>query len=156
MPDYIIPHDIELPDAVGRDYDYEETADGLVGTAPAVDPFVVLPEDDNGVTVTATLVNHAPVFPAFAYRFDPPDGSIVFSGDTSPSENLVRLARDADILVHEVLHKSVEKIVPENVPNPRQATGAYLQRAHGLYCGRQGSPRRQRQKARADALRAGR
>ena len=129
LPDYIVPHDIELPEGIGRDYDYEETANGLIGTAPAMDPFVVLPEDDNGVTVTATLVNHAPVFPAFAYRFDTPDGSIVFSGDTSPSENLVRLARDADILVHEVLHQSVEKLVPESVPN-RDKQLAHIYSSH--------------------------
>ena len=118
LPEYIIPHDIELPEGVGRDYVYEETPDGLVGTAPRMDPFVVLPEDENGVTVRATLVNHAPVFPAYAYRFDTPNGSIVVSGDTSPSENLIELAQGADVLVHEVLHQpSIEKIVPEKVPN---------------------------------------
>ena len=70
------------------------------------------------VSVKAVLVNHAPVFPAFAYRFDTPDGSIVLSGDTSPSENLIKLAQDADILVHEVLHQpSVGDLVPESVPN---------------------------------------
>jgi ribonuclease BN (tRNA processing enzyme) len=55
------------------------------------------------VTVTATLVQHAPVFPALAYRFDTPHGSVVFSGDTGPCDNVVRLAQGADILVHEVI-----------------------------------------------------
>jgi ribonuclease BN (tRNA processing enzyme) len=55
------------------------------------------------VTITATLVQHAPVFPALAYRFDTPSGSVVFSGDTGPCDNVVRLARDADVLVHEVI-----------------------------------------------------
>ena len=59
--------------------------------------------EDDRVRVTATLVNHAPVFPSFAFRFDTPDGSITFSGDTSPSDNLVKLGRDTDVLVHEVL-----------------------------------------------------
>jgi ribonuclease BN (tRNA processing enzyme) len=58
---------------------------------------------DDNVKVTAALVHHPLVKPAFAYRFDCPDRSIVFSGDTSPSENLVELARGADILVHEVM-----------------------------------------------------
>ncbi len=70
---------------------------------PAVDPFVVRPTDANGVTVTATLVQHAPVFPALAYRFDTPAGSVVFSGDTGACENVVTLAAGADILVHEVI-----------------------------------------------------
>ena len=70
---------------------------------PSIEPFEVRPEDEQGVTVTATLVQHAPVFPALAYRFDTPHGSVVFSGDTGPCDNLVRLARGADILVHEVI-----------------------------------------------------
>lgn len=59
---------------------------------------------DANVKVTAALVHHPLVMPAFAYRFDCPDRSIVFSGDTSPSEDLVQLARGADILVHEVMN----------------------------------------------------
>ncbi len=57
-----------------------------------------------GMTVTAALVDHPPMARAFAFRFDAPDRSIVFSGDTRPSPNLVRLARGADVLVHEVTH----------------------------------------------------
>jgi ribonuclease BN (tRNA processing enzyme) len=60
-------------------------------------------QDDN-VKVTAALVDHPPVEPAFAYRFDCPDRSIVISGDTRPSQNLVKLAQGADILVHEVMY----------------------------------------------------
>ena len=70
---------------------------------PVVEPFVVRPQDERGVTVTATLVQHPPVFPALAYRFDTPHGSVVFSGDTTPCDNVVRLAQGADILVHEVV-----------------------------------------------------
>jgi ribonuclease BN (tRNA processing enzyme) len=57
-----------------------------------------------GVRVTAALVHHPPVQPAFAYRFDTPDRSIVISGDTASSESLVTLAGGADVLVHEVLY----------------------------------------------------
>ena len=70
---------------------------------PDVEPFLVRAEDDHGVTVTATIVQHAPVFPALAYRFDTPAGSVVFSGDTGACDNVVRLAQGADILVHEVI-----------------------------------------------------
>src|SRR5690348_306365 len=58
---------------------------------------------DTNVKVTAALVEHPLVKPAFAYRFDCPDRSIVFSGDTRPCESLIELARGADILVHEVI-----------------------------------------------------
>jgi ribonuclease BN (tRNA processing enzyme) len=59
---------------------------------------------DENVKVTAALVDHPPVPTAFAFRFDCPDRSIVFSGDTRPSKNLVRLAQGADVLVHEVMY----------------------------------------------------
>ena len=59
---------------------------------------------DANVKVAAALVDHGAVKPAFAYRFDCPDRSIVISGDTKPSENLVRLAKGADVLVHEVMY----------------------------------------------------
>ena len=73
--------------------------------------------EENGVKVTAALVPHPPVVPAFAYRFDTPDRSIVISGDTAYSENLIRLARGADILVHEALWvPAVDRIVAK-VPN---------------------------------------
>jgi ribonuclease BN (tRNA processing enzyme) len=41
--------------------------------------------------------------PSFAYRFDSADRSIVISGDTARSDNLVKLAQGADVLVHEAL-----------------------------------------------------
>lgn len=56
---------------------------------------------DEFVTVTAALVDHPPVSPAFAYRFDTADRSIVISGDTARSDRLIALARGADVLVHE-------------------------------------------------------
>ena len=72
---------------------------------------------DENLRVTATLVNHPPVVPAFAYRFDASDRSIVISGDTLPSDNLIRLAEGADVLVHEALHvPAVDRLVAR-VPN---------------------------------------
>ena len=58
---------------------------------------------DADVKVTAFEVDHAPVEPAFGYRFDSGGRSVVISGDTRPSENLVRHAKDADVLVHEAI-----------------------------------------------------
>ncbi|HEU4628723.1 MAG TPA: MBL fold metallo-hydrolase [Gemmatimonadaceae bacterium] len=71
----------------------------------------VVMQDDN-VRVTAAVVDHPPVRPALAYRFDCPDRSIVISGDTRPSPALVALARGADVLVHEVMHvPSIERLI---------------------------------------------
>ncbi len=92
LTELIVPHAIHIPSSVG--------ASPLGAVAPTMDPLLVSEDDD--LRVTATLVQHEPVFPAFAFRFDSAAGSIVVSGDTAPCANLVNLARGADILVHEV------------------------------------------------------
>ena len=60
--------------------------------------------EDRDIRVRCAVVEHPLVSPAFAYRFDAPDRSIVISGDTAKSDNLIALARKADILVHETLY----------------------------------------------------
>jgi ribonuclease BN (tRNA processing enzyme) len=89
-------HDIPLDPTV--------VAGANANPAPDMDPIEVY-EDEN-VKVRAILVPHPPMFPSFAYRFDTDDGSIVFSGDTTVSANLVKLARGADVLVHEVIDRT--------------------------------------------------
>jgi ribonuclease BN (tRNA processing enzyme) len=59
---------------------------------------------DENVNVIAAVVQHPPVRPALAYRFDFHDRSIAFSGDTAPIEAVTQLAKGADILVHEALY----------------------------------------------------
>ncbi|KZB88290.1 MBL fold metallo-hydrolase [Amycolatopsis regifaucium] len=86
---------------------------------------------DGDVEITATLVDHHPTAPAFAYRFDTPDGSIVVSGDTTVSENLIDLARDADYLVHEVIDvRFVERIVSVLPPETANALREHLLSSH--------------------------
>jgi hypothetical protein len=42
------------------------------------------------------------------------DGVIVFSGDTRPNDNLTQMARDADILVHEVASRpALDRLLTE-------------------------------------------
>jgi ribonuclease BN (tRNA processing enzyme) len=96
--------------------------EGRVPLRPLVHPHDVgvggpVMHDEN-VRVTAALVHHPPIVPAFAYRFDAEDRSIVVSGDTTPSESLVALARHADVLVHEALFDAaaVGRLVA-SVPN---------------------------------------
>ena len=76
----------------------------------------VVMRDDN-VKVTAALVRHPPVVPSFAYRFDAADRSIVISGDTAPCDELLALARGADVLVHEALHLDGVKRLLARVAN---------------------------------------
>jgi ribonuclease BN (tRNA processing enzyme) len=59
-------------------------------------------QDDN-VKVTSVVVQHPPVTPALGYRFDFPDRSIAFSGDTTALEAVAQMAKGADVLVHEAM-----------------------------------------------------
>lgn len=77
----------------------------LATPAPVMTPFTVLENSD--VKVTAVLVPHGAVFPAYSYRFDTDHGSVVFSGDTAPNPNIITLAHHADLLVHEAVDLAV-------------------------------------------------
>lgn len=95
-------HEIQVPASAGANYN---------NVAPIMEPFQIY--SDEQVKVSAILVPHGKVFPAFAYRFDTAKGSVVFSGDTSApgftaeTNNVIKLARGADILVHEVINWDV-------------------------------------------------
>lgn len=57
--------------------------------------------EQNGVRVTAFKVSHDDI-DAYGFRIDYRGHSVVLSGDTRPSDNLVAHARGVDVLVHEV------------------------------------------------------
>jgi ribonuclease BN (tRNA processing enzyme) len=103
------------------DIDTRIADEGRVPLVPLVQPHEMsrggLVMRDENVRVTCALVDHPPVVPAFAYRFDTADRSIVISGDTNRSENLIKLAQGADVLVHEALYvPAVDRLVAR-VPN---------------------------------------
>jgi ribonuclease Z len=59
--------------------------------------------DNGGIKVTAFTVDHGQVKPALGYRIDFARHSVVLSGDTRYSENLIRFAQGTDVLIHEVI-----------------------------------------------------
>ena len=69
--------------------------------AETVGPGVIV--EDDGLTITAFTVNHAPIAPAFGFRFDYRGRSVVVSGDTVVTFNLEAAAGGADLLLHDVL-----------------------------------------------------
>jgi ribonuclease Z len=85
---------------VRRDVDERFPAEGIRAIAHDIREGVVY--ESNGVKVTAFLVDHRPVTPAFGYRLDYGGRSVVISGDTRPSENLVKFAEGADVVIHEI------------------------------------------------------
>lgn len=76
--------------------------EGVEVNATDIVPGVVY--EKNGVKVTAFDVDHGPMIkPSFGYRIDYAGHSVVLSGDTRFSENVIRAAAGADVLVHEVM-----------------------------------------------------
>ena len=104
---FVDVHDIALPQIPGF------SSPNLTPN-PDMEPFDIY--EDDRVRVSATLVQHFPIWPAFAFRFETEDGAIVFSGDTGPSKNLIKLANGANVLVHEVI---VSEWIDQVLPDPR-------------------------------------
>jgi ribonuclease BN (tRNA processing enzyme) len=115
-------HDIAIPAVAGFKSPNETPS-------PEMEPFKVF--EDDRVRVSATLVDHFPVWPAFAFRFDTDEGSVVFSGDTNPNKNLIRLAKGADVLVHEVIVVDwIDRLFPEPRSIADEGLRQHLLNAH--------------------------
>jgi ribonuclease BN (tRNA processing enzyme) len=76
------------------------SARGFVVEAHDVKPGQVY--RDAAMRVVAFAVEHGAWKHAYGYRFEAPDKTIVISGDTTYSKNLIKAAKGCDILVHEV------------------------------------------------------
>ena len=84
---------------------------------------------DANLKVTAAVVTHPLVKHSLAYRFDGPDRSIVISGDTTPSDNLIELARGADVLVHEAMYLPAIDRIAAGIPSAARLK-EHIQRSH--------------------------
>ena len=97
-------HAVATPSGFGLVARPFELADGASGA-------VVL--EGAGLRITAFTVNHEPVRPAVGYRFDYQGRSIVVSGDTGKSANLVRMSQGVDLLVHEAMSPRLVDVLEE-------------------------------------------
>jgi ribonuclease Z len=93
--------------------DDEKMVPHEIGSAPGTplaegETAVVL--DQDGLKITAIGVNHFPVVPAYAYRFDYGGRSVVVSGDTKESLPLATAAKGTDVLVHEAMQNDLLKL----------------------------------------------
>lgn len=82
-----------LSDEAGSRIEYAERNEGVV-------------YDHNGIRITAFEVDHRPVYPAVAYKFEYNGRTAVISGDTVPVPSMLKHAAGADLLVHEAYNKS--------------------------------------------------
>jgi ribonuclease BN (tRNA processing enzyme) len=95
----VMPLDASMPDAGALVRAADIAVTPRSEDAAAVSVLVC---QDAEVRVTAVAVTHGHAVPALGYRFDTADGSVVFSGDTTVNDDLIGLARGADILIHQV------------------------------------------------------
>ena len=107
---------------IRRDVDEKLPGSGIKVIATDIREGIVY--QANGIKVTAFRVDHGPVKPAFGYRVEYRQHSVVLSGDTRPSENLVKFAKGADLLIHEVGARSKQDPIftgplDELLPNSR-------------------------------------
>lgn len=84
-----------------RVLDDRAAPNGIVVFAKDISEGVVLEKD--GLKITAFEVDHKPVAPALGYRVDYGGRSVVLSGDTRVSQNLIRHSQGVDVLIHEVV-----------------------------------------------------
>jgi ribonuclease Z len=76
--------------------------------------------EGDGWRLTGFRVDHAPVDEAFGFRLDADGGAVVISGDTRPSENLIRHAQGTNLLVHEVYWKRGADAMRARLTDPDQ------------------------------------
>jgi ribonuclease Z len=83
-----------------REEDDKATKEGSTLLVTEIQQGIIY--DKEGVKVIAFEVDHYPVLPAFGYRIEYNGHSVVLSGDTRYSENLIKFAKGTDLLIHEV------------------------------------------------------
>jgi ribonuclease Z len=110
---------------MSRDIDEKFPAEGIKAVGADIREGFVY--ESNGVKVTAFLVDHAPITPAYGYRIEYQGHTVVLSGDTKPSENLVKFSQGADLLIHELGRSKQDPLLAgpadELLPNSRLTRG---------------------------------
>ncbi len=80
----------------------------------------------DGLKVTAFPVDHGPVKPSMGYRIDYEGRSVVISGDTSYSTDLIVAAEGADLLIHEAQANHMVKAMQETAAEAGNTTIAKI------------------------------
>jgi ribonuclease Z len=100
--------------AYGLDRGYRTAHHGAARLPPERGPMRAHPFDpgevvwqDDILTVTSFDVEHPPIDPAVGYRVDYRGRSVVISGDSNAADSLFAAAKDADLLLHDALSRTL-------------------------------------------------
>ena len=129
---YSYPGIVDVIDAGLAEIDNVDAAEvrGLAVLHELTEPGVIYRDD--GIQVTSVENTHGMDY-SYAFRFDMPDRSVVFSGDTGYDEKVVELAAGADVLVHEVVYMPLVEetvIAARDDPETRQQMREHLTTNH--------------------------
>ena len=129
---YAHPGVAEVMEAGLADVDEQDAADirRLAAIHDLSEPGVI--HEDDVTRVTSVENSHGQDY-SYAFRFDMPDRSVVFSGDTGYDESVVGLAADADVLVHEVVYMPLIEdtvIAARDDPAERERLRQHLSNNH--------------------------
>jgi ribonuclease Z len=107
---------------IRREVDEKLPAQGVTVVAKDIEQGVAY--ENGGVKVTAFAVDHGLVKPALGYRVDFKGHSVVLSGDTRFSENLIHFSEGTDVLIHEVMDTDAFRLKnPSTSPERLQRVG---------------------------------
>ena len=90
----------------------EANASGYKVNVHEIGPGVVY--RDENVTVTAFRVKHGTWKEAYGYKFETKDRRIVISGDTAPTDEVVKACDGCDVLLHEVYNPHGDELNDEH------------------------------------------
>ena len=115
--------DVKLPTDAGL---LSSTIVVMPGESQPSSPRAAPAWSQSGLTVTAIEVEHTPVSPAFAYRFDYKGRSVVISGDTRKWPALADAAKGADVLIHEAQNSDMTRLLATTLSGGGQARQASI------------------------------
>ena len=87
-------------------------------------------EKQSGLVIGALRNRHPPITESYALSFETPDKKIVLSGDTTYFDGMAAFARDADLLVHEVLLEAGVDALCASLDMPDDRLKRHLMRSH--------------------------
>ncbi|MEM1297882.1 MAG: MBL fold metallo-hydrolase [Pseudomonadota bacterium] len=107
--------------------------EGRCSFAPLMDLVPLTPgiiHQEQGLTVRAMRNAHPPINESYALRFETDESTIVLSGDTAYMPEMVDFAKDADLLVHEVMLIEGARAISARMPNGDERLLKHLLRSH--------------------------
>jgi ribonuclease Z len=98
----------------------------LGGSATPAKERTALVLDEGGLRITAVEVDHAPIAPAYAYRFDYKGRSVLVTGDLKFHPPLVKAAAGVDVLVSEAISVPMTRALGKGASSAGRARTAAI------------------------------